>query len=45
MKTLALLSIVLFFLATAMFTSSCSTAEGFGRDMQYLGRAIENAAD
>jgi len=45
MKIVVALSLALAFLATALLTSSCSTAAGLGRDMQYLGRSIENAAN
>lgn len=44
MKKIVVLALSLLLLAAAFATTSCSTAEGFGRDMQYLGRAIEDAA-
>lgn len=31
--------------ATGLFLTSCSTTEGFGRDLQKVGNKIENKAD
>lgn len=42
--TLALIAFAAVCVATVLVTTSCGTAAGFGRDMQNLGRGIENVA-
>lgn len=44
MKALVLLLAIAALATTSLLTTSCSTAEGFGRDLQTFGSMLENAA-
>jgi len=43
MRRLKILS-VLFFLALSNFLGACSTVEGFGKDIQSLGAAVQGSS-
>jgi len=44
MKTALSLLLLAAWVLISVATSSCSTAQGFGRDLQFVGRGLEKVA-